>query len=106
LQSVTLRHQAEYAAEAACLLGWIKKGLARGGAELAPVAFTVKPEQCQGCFELNFGYADPKKIFLWQADLAKNHAEFTGDLGHGRTNLTVGAHLLSPEMALAEAMFF
>lgn len=106
LQSITLRHQAEYAAEAACLLGWIKKGLARGGADLAPVAFTVRPEQCQGCFELNFGYADPKKIFLWQADLAKNHAEFTGDLGHGRTNLTVGAHLLSPEMALAEAMFF
>ena len=106
LQAVALRHQAEYAAEAASLLGWIKKGLARGGADLAPVAFTVQPEKCEGCFELTFGYADPRKIFHWQADLAKNHAEFTGDLGHGRTTLTVGAHLLTPEQALAEAMFF
>jgi hypothetical protein len=106
LQGVTLRHQAEYAAEAACLLGWIKKGLVRGGADLGSVVFTVKPEKCHGCFELSFDYADPKKVFLWQADLAKNHAEFTGDLGHGRTTLTVGAHFLSTEMALAEAMFF
>ncbi len=106
LQTVSLRHQAEYAAEASCLLGWIKKGLVRGGADLATVAFKVTPEKCEGCFELSFGYADPKKTFLWQADLAKNHAEFVGDLGHGRTTLTVGAHLLSPEAALAEAMFF
>ncbi|AOS46202.1 Glucose-6-phosphate dehydrogenase subunit [Lacunisphaera limnophila] len=106
LQTVTLRHQAEFAAEASCLLGWIKKGLVRGGSDLAPVSFTVKPEKCQGCFELSFGYADTKKIFLWQADLSKNQAVFTGDLGHGRTTLTVGAHLLTPELALAEAMFF
>lgn len=106
LQTVLLRHQAAYAAEAGCLLGWIRKGLVRGGSDLATVGFTVKPEQCQGCFELSFGYADPKKIFRWEADLVKNHAEFTGDLGTGRTSLTVGAHLLAPEMALAEAMFF
>jgi len=106
LKTITLRHQAKYAAEAGCLLGWVKKGLARGGGDLAGLAFTVKPEQCQGCFELNFGYADPKKIFKWEADLAKNHAEFTGDLGTGRTTLTLAAQLLAPEMALAEAMFF
>jgi hypothetical protein len=106
LATVTLRHQASYAAEASCLLGWIKKGLARGGADLAKIAFTVKPEQCQGCFELAFTYADPRKTFLWQADLATNHAEFVGDLGHGRTTLQVGAHLLTAEQALAEAMFF
>ncbi|RXK56268.1 glucose-6-phosphate dehydrogenase [Oleiharenicola lentus] len=106
LQGVSLRHQAEYAAEAACLLGWIKKGLARGGADLAQIAFRVTPEKCQGCFELSFSYADPKKTFLWQADLSRNHAEFVGDLGRGRTTLTVGAHLLTAEQALAEAMFF
>jgi hypothetical protein len=106
LKSVTLRHQASYAAEAGCLLGWIKKGLARGGSDPATIAFTVKPEQCEGCFELKFGYADQGKIFLWQADLAEDQAEFTGDLGTGRTHLTLGAHLLAPEMALAEAMFF
>lgn len=106
LQTVTLRHQAGFAAEAGCLLGWIKKGLARGGTDLAAITFTVKPESCQGCFELSFGYSDPKKLFRWEADLAKNHAEFTGDLGTGRTTLTLGAHLLGPEAALAEAMFF
>jgi hypothetical protein len=106
LKTVTLRHQASYAAEAGCLLGWIKKGLARGGSDLASITFTVKPEQCEGCFELKFGYADQGKIFLWQADLAENQAEFTGDLGTGRTSMTLGAHLLAPELALAEAMFF
>jgi hypothetical protein len=106
LKRVHLRHQAAYAAEAGCLLGWVKKGLARSGVHAEAVAFTVKPEQCQGCFELSFAYADAKKVFLWQADLTANHAEFTGDLGTGRTTLTVGAHLLAPEAALAEACFF
>lgn len=106
LATVALRHQEAYGAEASCLLGWIKKGLARGGADLAKIAFTVKAEKCEGCFELSFRYADPRKTFLWQADLAKNQAEFVGDLGHGRTTLSVGAHLLTPEQALAEAMFF
>ncbi|HEY8994035.1 MAG TPA: glucose-6-phosphate dehydrogenase assembly protein OpcA [Lacunisphaera sp.] len=106
LKTVLLRHQEKYAAEAACLLGWIRKGLVRGGADLGPIAFTVTPEKCDGCFELTFGYEDPRKVFQWQADLSNNHAEFTGDLGHGRTTLTVGAHLLAPELALAEAMFF
>jgi len=106
LQAVTLRHQASYAAEAGCLLGWVKKGLARGGTDLAPIVFTVKPEPCDGCFELSFRYADAGKIFKWEADLAQKQAEFTGDLGTGRTTLTLGAQLLSPEMTLAEAMFF
>jgi len=106
LQTVTLRHQADYTAEAGCLLGWIRKGLVRGGGDLGTIGFTVKPGQCEGCFELSFDYADPKKVLRWEADLAKNHAEFTGDLGAGRTSLAVGAHLLAPELALAEAMFF
>jgi hypothetical protein len=106
LKTITLRHDAKYAAEAGCLLGWIKKGLVRGGADLATIAFIVTPENCPGSFELSFGYAGGKKTFLWKADLGKNHAEFTGDLGTGRTTLTLGAHLLAPEMALAEAMFF
>jgi hypothetical protein len=106
LKTITLRHDAKYAAEAGCLLGWIKKGLVRGGADLAAIAFSVTPEKCPGSFELTFGYAEGKKTFHWRADLVKNHAEFTGDLGLGRTTLTLGAHLLAPEMALAEAMFF
>lgn len=106
LKTVLIRHQDKFGAEAGCLLGWVKKGLARSGADLNAIEFKVKAEPCQGCFELSFGYAEPKKIFQWQADLTQNHAEFIGDLGAGRTVLNVGAQLLAPEMALAEACFF
>lgn len=106
LKSVSLHYQGKYRAEGSCLLGWVKKGLARGGADLNQIAFEVCEGKCAGCFELRFTYADAKKIFLWEANLDQNHAEFTGDLGTGRTTLTLGAHLLSPEMTLAEAMFF
>jgi len=106
LRRITLRHRDPLAAEANSLLGWTRKGLARCGADLTAVDFQASPEKCPGCFELTFAYADSKKMFHWQADLEKNEARFTGDLGTGRTTLTVGAHLLSPELTLAEAMFF
>jgi hypothetical protein len=107
LQKVLIRHRAQLGAEASCLLGWVKKGLVRSGANVDQgIAFTVTPVDCPGCFSLEFTYADPKKTFRWAADLAKNEAGFTGDLGTGRSTQTVGAHLLAPEMALSEAMFF
>ncbi len=106
LQTVLIRHQEKFGAEAACLLGWVKKGLARAGADLNRIEFKVKAEQCQGCFELSFGYADTKKIFQWEADLTQKQSQFTGDLGSGRTELQAGAQLLAPSMALAEACFF
>lgn len=107
LQQVTIRHRASLAAEANCLLGWVKKGLVRSGAGAgAGIAFSLMPENCPGCFSLEFGYRDAKKSFQWSADLTKNQAEFTGDLGTGRTTQTVGAHLLTPEAALSEAMFY
>ena len=104
LQKVTIRHRKQFAAEASCLLGWVKKGLTRAGA--GPVAFEVTPVDCPGCFSMEFTYADPKKVFKWEADLSANHADFTGDLGTGRTTLTAAAQFLSPEAALSEAMFF
>jgi len=107
LKQVTIRHRAQLSAEASCLLGWVKKGLVRSGANVEKdIAFNVTPVDCDGCFSLEFTYADPKKIFRWSADLTKDSAEFTGDLGTGKSTQTVGAHFLAPEMALAEAMFF
>ena len=107
LRSVTIRHRAQLAAEASCLLSWVKKGLVRSGANVdAGISFTVTPVGCAGCFSMEFTYAAPDKIFRWAADLRKNHAEFTGDLGTGRSALTAGAHLLTPELSLSEAMFF
>jgi len=106
LTRVKLRHEAGYAAEAACLLGWVRKGLVRGGAELSAPGYVLQSGQGEGSFALVFDYTSPEKSFRWHADLAANHAEFIGELGAGRTTLSLGAHLLSPEMALAEAMFF
>jgi len=106
LNAVTLRHSALVAAEASSLLGWIKKGLVRCGADLSRIEFNLVLGVASGSFELQYTYADAKKSFHWQADLEKNEAVFTGDLRTGRTTLTLGAHLLNPEQMLAEAMFF
>ena len=107
LKQVTIRHRAPLGAEASCLLGWVKKGLVRARAKLdPPIVFSVTSEKCPGCFSMEFAYADPKKVFKWVADLSQNQAEFTGDLGTGRTTQKLGAHFLAPEMALSEAMFF
>lgn len=119
LRSVTIRHpaapatpgvepaaRATLAAEANCLLGWIKKGLLRSGADVSGVAFAAQPGQPPGCLELEFVYDDPRKHFRWQADLGKHEARFEGDLGTGKSTLVLGAHLLLPEAALSEAMFF
>lgn len=106
LKQVTIRHRKQFGAEAACLLGWVKKGLVRSGADTAAITFEVTPVDCPGCFSLVFSYADPKKTFSWVADLSKDHADFAGDLGTGRTTLVAGAHFLAPELALSEAMFF
>jgi hypothetical protein len=104
LHKVTIRHRQQFGAEASCLLGWVKKGLVRAGA--GDVVFEVTPVDCPGCLSMEFGYADPKKIFKWTADLSTDHAEFTGDLGTGKTTLVAGAHFLAAEAALSEAMFF
>jgi Glucose-6-phosphate dehydrogenase subunit len=107
LKEVTIRHRAQLAAEASCLLSWVKKGLVRSGANVENgIKFTVTPVDCAGCFSLEFTYADTKKNFRWSADLTKDNAEFTGDLGTGKSTQTVSAHFLPPENALAEAMFF
>ena len=107
LKGVAIHHRADLAAEACCLLGWVKKGLVRSGANVDQgISFDVTPVDCAGCFSLEFAYEDAGKIFRWSADLEKNTAEFLGDLGTGRSAQTVGAHFLSPESALAEAMFF
>ena len=107
LTEVTIRHRAQLSAEASCLLGWVKKGLIRSEANVENgITFTVTPVDCAGCFSMEFSYGDKKKYFKWSADLTKDNAEFIGDLGTGKSTLTASAHFLTPEMALAEAMFF
>jgi hypothetical protein len=74
--------------------------------DFSRVTFEVTREKCAGCFELRFIYGSAKKSFRWQADLSRDESQFEGDLGAGRTTVSLGAHLLAPEQALSEAMFF
>ena len=104
LRQITLRHHGTLTAEARCLLGWVKKGLARSGA--TGVAFETGSLEEAGRLALEFTYANQGKTFRWSADLPGNHAEFDGDLGAGRTTQTLGAHFLTPDAALGEALFF
>lgn len=106
LEAVSIRHGPAFAAEARCLLVWVRKGLARAGATLPPGAMTVGAGGGGGNVELRFTYADSKKVFQWSADLESGQADFVGDLGSGRTTLQLGAKLMAPEAALSEAMFY
>ena len=107
LRQVTIRHRGSLSAEANCLLHWVKKGLGRSGwIGNSSLAFNVEPLASAGSLSLEFTYATSGKIFHWTADLDKDCAEFTSDLGTGPSTQIVGAHLLSPELALSEAMFY
>jgi hypothetical protein len=108
LKKVTIRHRKQLSAEAASLLGWVKKGLARSGADVSNIAFEVVAEKGKdsASFAMEFGYQSKKKVFRWTADISADRAKFVGDLGSGKTTLEAAAHFLTPEMALAEAMFF
>ncbi len=106
LQGVTIRHRADLEHEAAALLNWIKKGIVRCNVKVDQLKFELTPVDCAGCFTVSFVYADTRKVLRWDADLSKDEAVFEGNLGTGRTTQTVGAHFLSPEATLAEAMFF
>ena len=107
LKQVLICHHATLSAEANCLLSWVKKGLGRSGSKGADgLVFTVRPLVGAGCFSMEFTYASSEKIFRWTADLDANCSEFIGDLGAGRSTQVIGAHLLAPELALSEAMFF
>jgi len=105
LQGVTLRHAPGLEAEGHCIVSWIAKGFTRAGLDCSALERRVESLSGPGSFTLEFNYDVPGKSFRWLADLGRNHAEFEGDLGSGRSTLAVGARLLQPEEALAEAMF-
>ena len=106
LEAVVLRHGHDLAAEGACLLSWIRKGLLRAGVSgSSEIQYTLQERTAPGSFTLDFAYGGEAKSFHWMADLAANHAEFAGRLRTEPAALAVGARLLAPEEALGEAMF-
>ncbi|ACB77181.1 glucose-6-phosphate dehydrogenase assembly protein OpcA [Opitutus terrae] len=105
LTRVVVLHAPGLGAEACETMGWLRQRLEACGADVAKLPFSdaKAPAHTLG---VRFEYASPGKYFRWNGDLAAGHALFEADFGTGRTTLPAPAGLLSPELALSEAMFF
>jgi len=108
LRSVTLSHSAALAAEGRVALSWFGRRLAACGGKGAAISFqtAVLAADADRRLSVKFEYDIAGRHFRWQGDLKTGHALFEADFGSGPTKLAAAVSLLSPEMALSEAMFF
>lgn len=108
LQSVTVSHDDNLAAEARVTLCWLRRRLGACGAAENTLRFATQPFAAgeKGSLAVRFDYADPARKFRWSGDLETGQALFEADLGAGKTTLSAAVSLLKPESALSEAMFF
>lgn len=106
LQTVTISHSADLAAEARALTRWLHKRLEGCGAS-ADVSYEIVPTDTpvRG-LGLRFAYGDAAKSFRWTGDLTTQHALFEATFGGSTTKLPAAVSLLTPEATLSEAMFF
>jgi hypothetical protein len=105
LQQVTLAHDADHGPEARVLLSWLEERITQCGEHRAAFVQTKLAAGQPGSFALTLAYAGGGKKFEWRGDLTQGTARFEADFGSGRTVLPAAISLLSPEAALAEAMF-
>jgi hypothetical protein len=108
LNKVTVLHAAALAAEGRVTLGWLRRRLEACGPATKDVEWKAEafPAEEKGSLGITFAYEGAKRFFRWSGDLATGHARFEADFGTGRTRLSAAVSLLTPEMALSEAMFF
>ena len=108
LQSITVAHAADLAAEARVMLSWLRRRLMACGAPEDTLALATQPFAAgeKGSLAVRFDYADRARKFRWSGDLATGQALFEADFGAGKTTLSAAVSLLKPENALSEAMFF
>lgn len=108
LRAVSVSHAGSLAAEGKATLEWLRRRLGECGAKTDAVAFSLGPlaKGTSGSLAVRFDYEDAARFFRWSGDLATGHALFEADFGSGRTTLPAAVSLLTPEMALSEAMFF
>ncbi len=106
LKGCSVAHAPGVAAEGRVLLAWLKDRLAACGPAGAavPGVLNVLPEG-GGSFEVKFDYANQQR-FQWKGDLAQGKACTEASYGCETIRMPGAISLLSPEAALAEAMFF
>lgn len=108
LLEVVVTHDAPLAAEGRVILSWLRRRLLVCGAREEHLALRTQENKDGGggALGVRFVYADTARHFEWTGDLVTRQALFEADFGTGRTRLPSAIHLLTPEMALSEAMFF
>ncbi len=106
LVGVVVRHGAARRAEARVLADWAVARLVACGAP-AGLAGDPAPDPASGAdtVELSFTYGNEHR-FRFSGDFARGCAQFSARIRGADTELATAIGLLSPEAALAEAMFF
>ncbi len=106
LSGVVVRHGARRRAEAAVLGAWSKRRLVACGApETLDVGIEAAGGAAADSVEIVFTYANEHE-FRFAGDFAKGAAQVCAHIHGAKTELATAIGLLSPEAALAEAMFF
>jgi hypothetical protein len=111
LQNVVLNCSPKYYPEGGALSHWIfnclKACADESGSELPFSLVTVNSVETDGSwdFGLQFCYSG-KKTLRFRSDITSATATLTGNMGRGDFDYSLKSGLLSPENALAEAIFF
>ncbi|MBI5690231.1 MAG: glucose-6-phosphate dehydrogenase assembly protein OpcA [Verrucomicrobia bacterium] len=109
LREVTVTHGTALTAEARVALGWLEARLTDCGLRAGQTVFRHTPaaeDEPVSHLGVAMTYEESARYFRWRGDVRSGQALFEADLGAGRTTLSAGISLLSPENALSEAMFF
>lgn len=113
LQSVEIRYTADMERAARHLLQWQQAALTRcldqAGAPPEPVRFDLRPfsgSETPACLATAWRYADPQHHFHWRYSRSRKSGRISGQLPSGPFEHPLHIEPLSPEAALAEALFF
>ncbi len=104
LREIVVTHGAPLAAEGNALLRWADQRLRACGAAAGIEHLTIVAP-APDALGLDLRY-DSASRFTWVGHLNSGDACLAADFGEIRSRLTTPIHLLGPEAALAEAMFF
>jgi hypothetical protein len=107
LSGVTVRHSPGRRAEAGVLAGWTRERLIACGANssLAPLVEPAAAATPADAVEIEFSYGNGNH-FRFLGDFERGCAHISTTMRGAKTELATAIALLSPEAALAEAMFF
>ncbi len=106
LVSIQVSRRDDFVAESKVLIQWMKNKLADCGVrdESFECSATGNTEGASS-IEIKWSY-ETDRFFSWKADFVSGCTRIEADFGTGPVSLTSAVQLLSPEKALAEALFF